>query len=755
MQKNVSLASRALGFGQWVGNDKKHGDIKKLTDTWTPFTSLTPLALGIGLILCPLQSMAASITADEADFVAGTLENLAVDDAINGINIFVEADTGELLGDIDVNEGNATADNITSFGTIGAASDGTASTINLWDGGDEVWLMPGSTTTQSTIDLGDGANTVTVSGAVTNSTITGGADVDIITFQSGANVSGTTVSTGLGDDIVTIESGATIDTATSFDGGAGTDIINFPEDMEISTLSNWETVRISAADSTANIALNITDNFTNAGTIDMTQNQTAGDTMTVGGDFNGNGGSLLMDVNVQTLSADKLVVNGNVTGTTVITVNALGTANPSATDTNSDGVMDVGEGIKLIDVTGATAASDDAFSATTVNAGAYAYDLTRSSVDGDWYFFAPRDTSTTLSTGASSSLGLATSLFGLSGDTSSASASLSGGTSLTGGLATVGGVTSVGNLHDRIKLNNCPVKIKNNFSYSWSRNYRQCTDGSNKHRTVSWVALLGGQSEDENGGEVTSTGLRFGTDFLVYQNKLAALYVGAKGIYGKSDKDIISTTSKDSFDSETLGGGITATWYNGSDYYVDLQAQMVETKTDIVNNLVGDIAKDLQATSTSYSLEFGKRFLFISANKRRIGLTPQAQIIYDNKEIDDFVSYDGNKVVFEDVGTVTTRLGLLTEYTTASPVLMGSRSTFYSIANMYHVDYQDKIKMNYAGTSLTFATDSVNIGELGIGTRYIWGERYAMYADVSYMVDIDNASDTNSVRAGAGFQMKW
>lgn len=248
-----------------------------------------------------------------------------------------------------------------------------------------------------------------------------GAGSDALIASGGALIGSTYM--GAGDDVASLTGTVDVTAAPQFDGGAGVDTLNidglkikgFTAASNDSTgndlnkgnnLTQWETINLNnAAKLTlagdlftgANVG---TLNMNSASTLDLTQttptafsvygdvnnggivdmlNNSVGTMTTITGNYAGVAGSTLkMDTVLgnDASATDKLIINGNTTGTTSLSVNNVG----------GTGAQTV-EGIQVVQVDGNSAGT---FSlASPVQAGAYEYQLfqggTSTPTDGDWY----------------------------------------------------------------------------------------------------------------------------------------------------------------------------------------------------------------------------------------------------------------------------------------------------------------------------------------------------------------------------------
>ncbi|MCX2898153.1 autotransporter outer membrane beta-barrel domain-containing protein [Pseudomonas mandelii] len=271
---------------------------------------------------------------------------------------------------------------------------------------------------------------ISVSGGNDSITVTGGEIVGEIRASVGDDIfnwSGgiirSPVLMGEGNDIASLTnlSESTLALTPGLDGGLGTDTLNFKQTTTAgaSRYTNWETVNLTtnssldlqssslvlgdSASATGVINVDATSTLTstqgsivpftagqlatlnNAGTIDLTSgNSRTNDTLTVQGNYAGNGGKLLLQsvLGEDNSASDKLVVNnGTLTGSTVITVQNLGGA----------GGLTQQNGIQLVEAQGSAVSNISAFALNggLISAGAFDYRLFKGGVtagtENSWY----------------------------------------------------------------------------------------------------------------------------------------------------------------------------------------------------------------------------------------------------------------------------------------------------------------------------------------------------------------------------------
>ena len=224
------------------------------------------------------------------------------------------------------------------------------------------------------VRLGPGSDELRFSGGAFSSVteMDGGTGNDVLRFAGGSgSLHPSVVRDGLkGWERVVVESGASISGAiklassskrltlaggghgslTALDGGGGAlEFRGVSASLAGTRLSNWESVTIdggssisfgSGTHSLATRALSVQA----SATLGIGAARSAGDTLTVKGDFSGSG-TVALDVNFVSGATDRLVVEGAVTGATSLSVNALGSLGAGATDIDRplriDGVINV------------------------------------------------------------------------------------------------------------------------------------------------------------------------------------------------------------------------------------------------------------------------------------------------------------------------------------------------------------------------------------------------------------------------------
>lgn len=245
---------------------------------------------------------------------------------------------------------------LTNNGTAGTTInvDGTLRSTALTGGAEGViwvWGTPGTTT----VNINDGSTVQAVDRTGFAITDNGGS--------SNVNVGGAAVTGGFrlggGDDALTFN-GTDMTNVGTLDGGAGStggDVLtlnaiqNFTRDLQAASqeIRNWDAVNLNGG--TADLVGTMTtgaftlgrDDAGNPAAFSIGANN-VGDTLTVTGNYVGAGGGITLDTDASTHSSDRLVVGGDVSGVTGLSLNDM---------TPVGAVSDL-QDIEVVDVTGAS-----------------------------------------------------------------------------------------------------------------------------------------------------------------------------------------------------------------------------------------------------------------------------------------------------------------------------------------------------------------------------------------------------------------
>ncbi|MCA0014763.1 autotransporter-associated beta strand repeat-containing protein [Mesorhizobium sp. B292B1B] len=453
-----------------------------------------------------------------------------------------------------------------------------------------------------------------------------------------------------------------------------------------------------------------------------------GTTLTVNGDYTGNGGTIFLNAALDgdASTTDKLVVNGNTSGTGILAVaNVGGTGAQTA------------EGIKIVDVGGTSAgtftlAGDYVFQGDqAVVGGAYAYRLYQNGVstpvDGDWYLRSALTTPT-----------------GPQGPLYSPAVPIY--EAYPGVLQSL---NEVGTLQQRVG------------NRSWTGAAQGADEiGSVPTQSAIWARIEGAHAKQSpqsattvSDYDVTTWKLETGVDGLIYEDATGILLGGLTFHYGTASSDISSIYGVGSIQATGYGFGGTLTWYGDNGFYTDGQAQVTWYDSDLKSATLGsELAKGNNGFGYALSVEAGQKI----ALQGRWTLTPQAQLSYSSVRFDGFTDPFDASVSLSRSEALIGRAGLSLDFEDAWTGAQGkaSRSHLYGIANLYY-DFLDGNDVDVSGTAL-HEHDQPLWGGLGLGGSLSWDDdRYAVSGEAFAKSSLKDFSDSNSIGAKLGFSLKW
>ncbi|MFV0360728.1 autotransporter outer membrane beta-barrel domain-containing protein [Tropicimonas sp.] len=457
----------------------------------------------------------------------------------------------------------------------------------------------------------------------------------------------------------------------------------------------------------------IAGSLTNNGVV-TTQDGSAGDVVTVAGDLAG-AGRFLVDVDLATLTADKLVIGGSVTGgPNLLGVSAYG--NPAGeTGTGA------GAGIAVVDVsaTGGTRAGDFTLEDGPIYAGAYTYNLNLEN-DGIWY---------------------------LQTDFSDDLPSYEAYSAQLLGLVTVPTMQQrVGNRWNGREWVDSGARgavwqIRAEDTEVWARFVGEYWHVEPTSSTSGW-----------QGYDQTQWHLQGGVDALVRDwDDGSNLYLGLTGHYGEASASVDSRFGDSSMDTSGYGIGATATWLGGSGAYLDLQAAATWFDSNLSSDTSGKLVNGNDGFGYILSAEVGKSF---DARNDWI-VTPQAQLHYATADFDTFTDPYGARVSVDDAESLQLRLGVAAaremRWTDRG---MDQLSYLYGIANVIH-EFETENSLMVSETSLV--TESADwSAELGLGvTRNFDNNRYSVYGEASGSSPFENFGESYGFSGTFGLRVNF
>jgi len=583
---------------------------------------------------------------DNAGTITGTVGNGILNEGTVGsiINkpggIIQGADTGIS------NAGNLTQ--INNSGTIKGGDWSVFNSGNIRDGIHNAGLLDGP------VYLGHSSLFISGSSATVNGSVTGLTGSSLSVGDESTNATFTATNNVSVDDII-VNSGSTLTLTPSARWTAVNGTVNngtlMLENGSIldGTLSQNGTLLFSSekmASSTINASL------TNRGSLVLNPTPTsAGNTLTVNGDYTGLSGSSVSFGSVLTGDdslTDRLVVSGNTSGASTLFV----------TNENGGGGQTL-DGIQLISVGGR---SDAVFSlGNRVVAGAYDYSLRKGNVSGTepagWYLTSFASAPSPAQSPAQSPAPSPAPSPAQSPETKPVRMYRPEAAAYTANLQAANTLFDL-SMRDRSGETRYtdPVTGSVRTTSMWMRNlgghgHAAMTDGQNRTQTNRYVLQLGGD---------VIQGSTNGTD---------AVHAGLMGGYARADSSSHSSLTGHDAKGSVSGysAGVYGTWYQNAEAksgaWADTWAQYNWFKNEVSGDMLP--AERYNSRGLKASLEGGyawqiKSWQSGSGMENRLFIEPHVQAVWSGIRADDHTEAGGTHVQGAGNDGVTTRLGLRT-----------------------------------------------------------------------------------------------
>lgn len=238
--------------------------------------------------------------------------------------------------------------------------------------------------------------------------------------------------------------------------------------------------------------------------------------------------------------------------------------------------------------------------------------------------------------------------------------------------------------------------------------------------------------------------LQFGVGREWHRGRNQNLVGGLTASHGRARNAVESVYGSGMIDTKSASLGTTLTWYGPQGIYVDAQAQLSRYRSDLRSHTLGMLAKSDDGRGRTFSLELGDRIPL----GERIALTPQFQAVYSKVDFDGFVDPADASVGNLDGDSLKTRWGLAVDYQKKDAA---HRSRLYVIANVSY-DWRDGTRVNVSGTPL-WNQDARTWGELSFGGTYGWG-RHLVYFEAGAQASLDGPS-SRAVAGTVGYRASW
>ncbi|MCL8000040.1 autotransporter outer membrane beta-barrel domain-containing protein [Brucella sp. 21LCYQ03] len=247
--------------------------------------------------------------------------------------------------------------------------------------------------------------------------------------------------------------------------------------------------------------------------------------------------------------------------------------------------------------------------------------------------------------------------------------------------------------------------------------------------------------------------MQAGVDGQFYEGETGKLIGGITGQYGNAHSDISSAQSDGDVETQAWSLGATLTWYGDRGFYVDTQAQANWYDNDFNSTTANkSLANGRKGFGYALSAEAGQR---IDLNNNW-SLTPQAQLTWSSISLNSFNDTFGAAVDLGDGDSLTGRIGISADYRNAWRDADGtlSRVNLYSIANL-HREMLGDVSVKVAGDKFNTENDKT-WGGVGVGGTYAWADdKYAVYGEGSVNTSLNTFANSYSLKATAGFRIKW
>ena len=445
----------------------------------------------------------------------------------------------------------------------------------------------------------------------------------------------------------------------------------------------------------------------NAGTITMVNGATT-DSLTITGDYVGQNGTLALDTVLDDGAnggkSDKLLVTGNVSGTSRVAITPTGA-----------GAETVADGILLVEVGGTTTADAFSIDGGGVLAGGFLYNVQQggaaAGTANNWFLRSKK----------------------VQGGQGVASAPLvqlnfAGVSTFMKRLAgrTVGGVVSRNaGSGDGFILSSMSAEKPSSAQY-WIK-------GSGTSGNGNLNRALAGSAYDTR-----SRTLSFGADFVGEGDWT----FGISGRVGTLDSTVFDAIGSTRAKADAYGIGGSATWYGPSSTYVDLQAQFTRFSTDYSTPAAGVF----KSGAISHSYSFGAEVGTVLKTSRTTTLTPYAQLSHTTLNSTAF-SVAGTTYDLGNNSSTLARVGAQVDYRPQD------NQRFYASAEFAH-DFNPTNDIRINGLNLQYDNPQT-IFTPRIGMEIGLAGAGKLTAEASYSGDLDKGRRSKGTTVTLGYVHSW
>ena len=612
-----------------------------------------------------------------------------------------------------------------------AAGAAIAGKVSLGSGTDTLAFSGGDFSAVTEMDGGDGPGDLLrfsggsggLNDAIVGSSGEGLKGWEGVVIQSGAAISGAVKLAGDSGNLAF--DGAAIGGVTALDGGGGSaNTLAFNSvsgTLAASALTGWEDVVIGAESQVqltgSRLPLTATARLSVTGTLAFGTTTSTTDTFTVQGDFAG-GGVVAIDANFSapengSPTADRLVIQGSVTGTTVIVINDR---------TPDDGAVP-GEDIEVVMVDDDAEAS--AFTlANTVAHGAYVYDLAHVPDEtGDGAKFVLRPGSETSDAGAVLRLAPAA-IAGAFGRSVSVAARTAARMPVGAGSGIGAPMTLTERLEKQLGQDAAGMGADGGPRSVWARFHSDS------------------QSSDAADGfgesDVKSAGVLIGADLLSGETAEGTWIAGLTAQYGSVSAEANGVGGVGKQEATGYGLGAAATWFGANGLYADAAAQSGSYEADYSADSTGVIKNGVGGRAASAAVEVGRRF----ATNESMTLVPRGRLGWSSVSSDKFASEDGVEI---DLGTSS-----VTEASVGVAAEFGMSKGAVRVSGTLSRRLGDPDGVSVGGQTVEQAGRDGWM-ELGFGGTFDIDENSAVFVDGAYRA----GNDSTGLSLSGGLKLNW
>ncbi|MGY5959149.1 intestinal colonization autotransporter adhesin MisL [Kosakonia sp. BK9b] len=443
-------------------------------------------------------------------------------------------------------------------------------------------------------------------------------------------------------------------------------------------------------------------------------------TLTVNGDYTGNGGTLTFNTVLadDTSETDKMIVKGNTAGNTFVAINNIG----------GTGAQTV-EGIEIIEVEGN---SDGTFEkAGRIVAGGYDYNVVKK--ESNWYLTSEVEPEPTEPEGPERPVGPVDPLKPQPGGKHQYRPEF--GSYLANNYAA--NTLFLTRLHDRLG----------------ETQYTDIFTGEAKTTSL-WLRNVGGHNRFKDGsGQLKTSGNRYvmqvGGDLAQWSTDgLDRWHIGAMAGYANSQSRTKSNLTGYHSRSHINGYsvGLYGTWYaNEADKtgtYVDSWALYNWFNNSVMGQ--EQATEKYKSNGITASVEAGYSFKVGENEQHSFWVQPKAQLVWMGVKAGEHREQNGTRVKDQSSGNVMTRLGVKAYLSDRDPIDAGKARQFQPFveANWIHNTRSTQVKMDDVSNHMSGTS---NIAELKMGVESRITPRLTMWGNVAQQVGSKGYSDTQGM----------